>query len=548
MTFGGANLIYCARSAFGDVAQLVEHHNGIVGVRGSNPLVSTKRRQVGQASHCEKLMNFGTPILGAVARASVRVGLGSLVVCGFLSASPALLAQEVAEKQAEPEKAATPPPAEKKLVVVIPVKEPIGTETLFLFRRALREAEKHSADAIVIDMDTWGGAVDAMEQIMKLLARTSLPTYTFINTKAISAGSYISAATQHIYMAPMSEIGASTAVSIVEEGEEMKSKRMAAMRALMRAAAEKNGHRPEVFEAMVDPDVEIELDDNKIIEKGRLLVLTAAEAEKIYSNKEGPPTPLLSRGTVKDLDEMLRAAKLDGAQLHTIELTGFEQLARFISGLSPILIMVGLLAIYIEFHTPGFGAAGITAIVCFTLVFFGSYLAGLAGWELFALMMLGVALLMVEIFVLPGFGITGIAGILCIAVALVLMMADKMPGSLWMPSWEQFHVALAKLMGAAVGAVIIGFFIGKFLPKTTLWRQMELSPAAVTAPDKPTDFVPQNIVGATGVTETMLRPSGKARIDGKLVDVVTQGDMIEKGQRVTVIEAHGAQVIVTKSA
>lgn len=478
----------------------------------------------------------------------VAVFVLAFCMSAMLGATAVAAEQEAGQRKEEGEKVEPTAPTGKKLVVVIPVKEPIATESLFLFRRALREAQQRNASAIVIDMDTWGGSVDATEKIMKLLARTEIPIYTYINTKAISAGSYITAATQHIYMAPMSEIGASTAVSMMEESDEIKSKRMAAMRALMRAAAEKNGHRPEVFEAMVDPDIEIELDGKKIIEKGRLLVLTAAEAEKIYSNKEGPPSPLLSRGTVKDLDELLRAAKLDGAELHTIELTGFEQVARFISWLSPILIMVGLLAVYIEFHTPGFGVAGITAIVCFVLVFFGSYLAGLAGWELFALMMLGVALLAVEIFVLPGFGVTGIAGILCIAIALVLMMADKVPGSLWMPSWEQLHIALAKLMGAAVGAVILGFFIGKFLPKTTLWKQMELSPAAITAPDQPTGFVPASLVGATGVTETMLRPSGKARIDGKLVDVVTQGDIIEKGQRVKVIEAHGAQVIVTKAA
>jgi membrane-bound serine protease (ClpP class) len=455
--------------------------------------------------------------------------------------------KKVEEKEVA-EKSAPGAPVGQKLVVVIPVKEPIATESLFLFRRALREAEQRRASAVVIEMDTWGGSVDATEKIMKLLARTNIPTYTYINTKAISAGSYIAAATQYIYMAPMSEIGASTAVSMMEESDEIRKKRMAAMRALMRAAAEKNGHRPEVFEAMVDPDIEIELDGKKIVEKGRLLVLTAAEAEKIYSNKEGPPTPLLSLGTMKDLDEMLRAAKLDDATLHTIELTGFERVARFISWLSPILIMVGLLAIYIEFHTPGFGVAGITAIICFALVFFGSYLAGLAGWELFMLMMLGVALLAVEIFLLPGFGVTGIAGILCLVIALVLMMAEKVPGSLWMPSWEQLHFALAKLMGAVVGALILGFFLGKFLPKTTFWKKMELSPAAVTAPDKPTDFVAAHIVGATGVTETMLRPSGKARIDGKLVDAMTQGEMIEKGQRVKVIGANGAQVIVVKVA
>jgi membrane-bound serine protease (ClpP class) len=349
-------------------------------------------------------------------------------------------------------------------------------------------------------------------------------------------------------MAPMSEIGASTAVSPIEESNEVKSKRMAAMRALMRAAAEKNGHRAIVFEAMVDPDIEIELDGKKIVEKGRLLVVTAAEAEKIYSNPEAPPSPLLSRGTVKDLDQLLRAAKLDGAEIYPIELTGFEQAARFISWLSPILILVGLLAIYIEFHTPGFGVAGITAIVCFLLVFFGSYLAGLAGWELLLLLLLGFLLLGIEIFALPGFGVTGIAGILCIVVSLVLMMAEKLPGSAWMPSWDRIHVALAKLLGAAVGAVLIGFILGKYLPKTTVWKKMELSAAAVTAPDQPGDVAPSALVGATGVAETILRPSGKARINGKLVDVVTQGDWIEKGQPVRVVEARGAQLIVTRAA
>jgi membrane-bound serine protease (ClpP class) len=437
-------------------------------------------------------------------------------------------------------------------VVIIPVKEDITQNTVYLIRRGLRQAEQQKAKALVIDMDTHGGSVDATEKILALLKRAPMKTFTYVNTKAYSAGAFIAAGTNRIYMAPGSVIGAATPVMMMpgsgvqELPKSYEEKINSAMRALIRTTAQDKGHNPDVFEAMVDADKGLVVNGTTISPKGKVLTLTNEEAQKTYGK---PPKPLLSAGTVKELSELLAREKLDAVETEEIRLTGFEQVARFLTAISPILILLGLLGIYVEMNTPGFGFPGIGAILCFVLVFFGSYLAGLAGWEHLLLLLLGVALLAIEIFLIPGFGVTGIAGIVCVCGALLLMMTERLPGgSWWWPSWEQVQMPLIKLCFSVVGAVIGAYIIGKFLPKTPLWKRMELSPAAVTAPEPLAGVAPQTkLLGEIGVAETQLRPAGKARFAGQLVDVVTQGDLIEKGQRVKVIEAAGARIVVAKA-
>ena len=340
---------------------------------------------------------------------------------------------------------ATPP--ETPTVFVVELREGITHNTMYLIRRAMNEAAATKATAVVLDMETNGGRVDATEEIIKLLEHSPAKTYTFVNTKAYSAGAFIAAATDHIYMAPGSVIGAATPVLITpgsgvqEVPKSHQEKITSAMRALMRATAQAKGHNPDVFEAMVDADLGLKIGDKEICPKGKLLTLTNEEAARKYGQ---PPKPLLSAGTITSLPDVLEKIGLAKAKIVTVKPYGFEVLARWITVLSPLLILVGFVAIWVELKAPGLGLPALVAVTCFGIFFFGYFAAGLAGWEEMALFALGVALLALEIFVIPGFGAAGIGGILAIAAALMLAMVERWPGSTW-PTWDQWHVAARTL-------------------------------------------------------------------------------------------------------
>jgi membrane-bound serine protease (ClpP class) len=436
-------------------------------------------------------------------------------------------------------------------VSVVSLREEITHNTLYLLRRAMREAAEKKAAALVIEMDTNGGRVDATEEIIRLLERAPMPTYTFVNVKAYSAGAFIAAATDKIFMAPGSVIGAATPVMLIpgqgiqELPKSYEEKIKSAMRALVRSTAQQKGHNPDVFEAMVDSDKELIIDDKTINPKGKLLTLTNEEAAQDYGE---PPRPLLSAGTVRSLDELLAKVDLSNAQTFTVQPYGFEILARWITAISPLLILIGFAAIYMEFKTGGIGLPLAVAIAAFGLYFLGFFLAGLAGWEQVALFAVGLALLAVEIFLLPGHVVPGIIGICCILVALVLAMVEHWPGGPMIPSWPELQIPLLKVGSGLLGSIVVMLLLAKYFPHTGLFRRMELS-ASTSAAEGYTSAsqADGDLLGATGIAETMLRPSGKGRFGERLVDVVTEGDLIERGASIRIVDVQGARVVVARA-
>jgi membrane-bound serine protease (ClpP class) len=443
------------------------------------------------------------------------------------------------------------PASEANAVVVIQIHEDITHNTLFLVRRGLKEAAAKKADAIVLDMDTNGGAVSTTEEIIRLLERAPLKTYTYVNLKAYSAGAFIAAATDKIFMGPGSVIGAATPVMLIpgqgiqDLPKSYEEKLGSAMRALIRATAQQKGHNADVFEAMVDRDRGLEMHGEEICPKGKLLTLTSEEAARKYGD---PPQPLLSAGTVNSLDELLAEVGLTGATVATVKPYGFEVAARWITMLSPLLIMIGMIAIYLEMKTPGIGVPALVAAICFGIYFLGFFVAGLAGWEEAVLFVVGAALLAVEVFVLPGFGIVGALGIACILVALVMAMVGHMPGTPAWPGWPQLQIPVIKVLGGFAGASIAAWILGRYLPKTALFRKLELTAATSAAAGYTASAgSAKSLLGETGVAETMLRPAGKGRFGDQLVDVVTEGDLIEKGVPIKIVLVEGSRVVVTRA-
>ena len=434
-------------------------------------------------------------------------------------------------------------------VCVLTIHEEITPNTVYLVRRGLREAEEKKAAAVVIEMRTNGGLVDAAEEIIRLLDRSPMKTYTYVDDKAYSAGAYIAAATDKIFMAPGSVIGAATPVMVGSSGvqdlpKSYEEKLTSAMRARIRATAQEKGHSPEVFEAMVDADLGLTIDGKEIVPKGKLLTLTNEEAAHAYGH---PAEPLLSAGTVKSLDELLAKVGLAGARTFEVTPSGFEQLARWITTISPLLIMIGFLALYIELSHPGITLPAVVAVACFAIYFLGYFVAGLAGWEEVGLFAFGIILLALEFFLFPGHFVSAALGTVAVLAALVLAMAGHSPGAPILPSWQEVQIPLMKVFSGTIGAALAAMVLGRYLPESTLFRKMELRAATNTTEGySASTGEAKALLGTTGVAETNLRPSGKGRFGEKLVDVVTEGDLVEKGKRITIVEVQGSRVVVRK--
>jgi len=434
---------------------------------------------------------------------------------------------------------------------VLTIHDDFSRNTVFLVGGVWGAGYVTTAAALLIELSTNGGRIDATEDIIRLLERAPMKTYTFVNDKAYSAGAYIAAATDKIFMAPGSVSGAATPVMIGESGvqelpKSYEEKLTSAMRARIRATAQDKGHDPEVFEAMVDADRGLTIDGKEITAKGKLLTLTSDEAAKKYGH---PPTPLLSAGTVNSAAELLEKVGLKGAGTFVVSPYGFEQLARWITVISPVLILIGFLALYIELSHPGVTLPAIVAIACFTIYFLGYIVAGLAGWEEVALFAFGLVLLAVEFFLFPGHFLSAALGTVAVLTALVLAMTGRLPSEPVVPTWSQLEIPLAKVFGALIGAMIAAAWLGRYLPQSALFKKMALAAATSSAEGYTTSTgEDRDLLGATGTAETNLRPSGKGRFGDRLVDVVTEGDLIERGKTITIVEVQGSRVVVKRAA
>jgi len=429
------------------------------------------------------------------------------------------------------------------LVYVIPIRKMIEPALLYVVRRGVNEAIRSDAAAIIFTMDTPGGRIDATQGILSVITKTDIPTYTFVESEAFSAGAIIAIGTKHIYMAPGSVIGAATPMMMSPMGgaqempDEVQEKMTSAVAAMVRAAAEQGGHDPELAEAMVRADVEYRLNGEIISEKGRLLTLTNEEASQLVGEEQ---RPLLSEGTVKDLDELLETIGLADAEIRTLKVTGAERLARFISQLAPLLMLIGLGGLWLEFKTPGFGIFGILGITCLLLFFLGHHIAGLAGFEDVLIFLLGVALLAVELFITPGFGVMGFSGLLLIFISFISAMSERMPGK-WRPisySPETFAEPLIKTTLAFAGSILLVMIAGKYLPRSRIFNLLTL---AEVSPEPAEDA---SLLGKEGIAHSDLRPGGAAYFDGRKLDVVTYGDYIASQTPVRIVEVHGNRIVV----
>jgi membrane-bound serine protease (ClpP class) len=435
-------------------------------------------------------------------------------------------------------------------IALVPLHGEISASLAAFLRRAEKEAENQGASAIIFEMDTYGGRLDSAEEITTVLNRATIPTYTFINTNAGSAGSLLALATRFIYMAPVSAIGA--AAPVLASGEELsttqRDKTISYWSALIRSSASRNGHNPDIGEAFMNKEKEVKIGDRVLHSKGTLLTLNAQEAAEQINGK-----PVLAAGIVESVAELTRKAGLKG---NVVALTpsGFEQLAIWITALAPLLLLGGIIGAYLEFKIPGASLPGIMSAICFALFFLGHYLAGLAGWEVVAMFVVGLTLVLIEIlFFAHSTIIVGVVGVFLMLGSILWAMIDRYPGEDFLPTGRMLALPLLNLFIALVASGIVIMLLARYLPRTSLYRRFALLTTNPPGPSLSTghrEFAASAITlapGAQGTALSILRPSGKARFDDHTVDVVTEGDFIPPNTLITVVQADGMRVVVRRS-
>ncbi len=393
--------------------------------------------------------------------------------------------------------------------------------------RVVNEAEKNNASAIIFKINTFGGRVDAATQIKDAILSSKVLTIGFINNRAISAGALIALSCNKIVMVPGSSIGAATVVD--QTGEKVGEKYQSYMRSEMRSTAERNGRRTDIAEGMVDERVVIP----GLTDSTHLITLTSEEAYKYK----------IADTLIADYNGVLAAFDLENAEVVQVTSNWAEEVVRFLNNpiISSILIMIGFFGLMAEIKTPGWGLPGTAGLIALTLFFGSSYILQLASMLEILLFILGLVLLLAEIFIIPGFGVAGISGIALILVSIFLALLGSDP----FLDMRSVSLAIIQLSSSMVAALIGIFLLAKFLPKTSAFSRLVL--AETQTADKGFVSFPSdtNLIGKTGVAFTTLRPGGTSLIDGKKVDVVADSEYIEKDKKIKVIRVEGIKVVVT---
>jgi len=396
--------------------------------------------------------------------------------------------------------------------------------------RVLKEAEAAQASAVILQINTFGGRVDAAVIIRDALLKSPLKTVAFIDSRAISAGALISLAATKIAMTSGATIGAATPVQMSAAGqsaEPVSEKTVSYVRKEFAATAQARGKPTLIAEAMVDTDVEIK----GLSEKGKLLTLTTQEALQVgIANYEA-----------QTIHALLGLMNLVNAQVKQPSVNWAEQFVRFLTHpvVSSLLVTLAMLGIILEIRTPGFGIPGAVGLTCLGLFLWGHSIVDLVGLEEMLLALTGIVLLIVELFVIPGFGLIGLLGLATLGTALVMSVVGA--GA----TVETVLFAVGQMGFSLALAILLSFLFFKFLPKMPFGRtfvldtKLEGKTGFLTEPS--TDNV---LLHKVGVAHSTLRPAGIAEIDGHRIDVISEGDFIEAGAHIKVVRVDGNRVVV----
>lgn len=450
---------------------------------------------------------------------------------------------------------------------VVPVKGEVSPQMAAFIKRCVADVPISEDTVMVFEMDTFGGRVDSAFQIVESITGvTDIPTLAYVKKKAISAGALIALSCDKLTMKPHTTIGDCAPIMVSQEGPRMLGEKFQSpLRAQFRSLAKKNGYDENLAESMVSEDLEVfrldldgktvymnatdfnELSDKEkkkvknkktVVRKGELLTMDDTEAKELGFSKASALT----------LTEALTAAGFSGYTMKTLEKKWSESFVSLVIALSPILMMIGLAAVYTELKAPGFGAPGAVGIICLSLAFGSQYVVGLANYTEILILLLGLVLLGFEVFVIPGFGIAGVAGFFFILVALVLSLQDFVIPQPSMP-WQGdlFRHNITVVLGSYLVAMIVGLMMFRYvLPRFSKGPQGPYLFSDLKESHADSEETLKVKVGDEGVARSYLRPSGKMSLGDEIIDVITEAEFIESGTPVVVTRIDGNRIIVSR--
>lgn len=437
----------------------------------------------------------------------------------------------------------------ESLIYKINLKKEINSTTWLYIQRGFAEAEQKNADAVLIHMNTYGGEVLYADSIRTRLLNSDIPVYVFVDNNAASAGALIAIACDKIFMRPGASIGAATVVN--QTGEQMPDKYQSYMRATMRATAEAHGadtiveggktiikwkRDPLIAEAMVDDRTVIP----GVIDSGKTLTFTAQEAVK-YNYCEG-----IANNVTEVVEKYL---KFESYEIEEFKPTTYDEIKGFLTSsiLQGILIMLIVGGIYFELQTPGIGFPLGVAITAAVLYFAPLYIDGLAAnWEIIVFV-IGLVLIALELFVIPGFGIAGISGITLVVIGLVLSLLNNVNFDFEPVETGEVGKALLTVTGGIGFGFGLVLYLSSRIGAKGIFRHVALQATMEKSEGyMGVEMIGLQMVGKSGIASTVLRPSGKVRIDGVVYDAVSEEGFIEKGQAVKVLRYETGQVYVEK--
>jgi len=483
-----------------------------------------------------------------------------LFVClGVFGIASPLLAVESEEKDVRAFGKSREESYRDKVVVVKVGRNELSSRKAFkFFRRTLERVENEKAAAVVFELDTPGGlAHETIELMVDDLAVLSVPSFSYVNNEASSAGALIAVSTDKIYMSELSTIGSAAVVNGTGEEIEkvMRAKIEGHLGSVVRNVAEKKGHNYEVVEAMMMMDKEVDFEVTSV-GKDELLNLTAQEAIADYKGK-----PLLAVGIVGSIEEILEKEGLGDKEVLEAEPTGFERFASWIERFGGLILLVGFAAGYIEMKTPGFGLGALLAVIAFGVFFFGNSVAGnLAGYEHVVIFVLGIGLVLLDVFILPGTFILGTVGALMAVGSLFFAMVDEVSWKSWQFEGASVNLGDAllnpaiTLTWAFIGATVLFALMLRFFPEIPFFQRfllpasLEKGTGMVTAEgtaSRGSALSEENLkVGALGKAVTDLRPAGLANFGGTQVDVTADNAFVSEGAQLEIVSADSFRVVV----
>ena len=462
-----------------------------------------------------------------------------------------------------------PKEPERVSAALIPLDGEIN-ETLHV--SAMRRANEAIADGckiLIFGISSYGGeltpGLDLSRDINGLPER-GVRTVAFVDSKAISAAALAAMSCQEIVMTPRASIGDCQPIIVSPEGVKPAGEKFeTVLRQQMGDLCEEHGISRAIGKAMVSLDITVikivnkKTHDVRYIEENDLAGLPDAANWEKKGVLDGPDTLLtvggkqaneigLARHLVSKFDDLYDLYPIAG-RIREYPVTWTETLVLWLNNmvLKALLVLVGLIGIYVEMTTPGFGVPGTIALVAFGLVFLSSFLAGRPNWLPVIMFAVGATLLAIELFVTPGFGVMGTAGILLLLGSIILAL----PSFSGLPrrpfEYDELMAALGMTAVVLAVFVISVAVLARFLPRVPVLGKLVLASSIVS--DGSSRAAAARVeaaarVGQVGRSATKLRPAGKVMFGERLVDVMAEGDFIDAGLAVEVVEVRGNRILV----